>query len=128
MRDEAPEDVYWTARAFGLEGTATFDLAGSEFEWYGFLLDLACALAEWRSEDRRTFLFLPAEQAGPVQIERVGAWDAYRIGSWQAGLLHEESIELVDGWLARLGAEVLSTEPRLGDVPGFEWIRRASAN
>ena len=41
-----PDDLYWTLRAFGLEGQVRLTWGEQELVWGGFLLDLACALAK----------------------------------------------------------------------------------
>ena len=119
-----PDDLYWTLRAFGLEGQVRLTWGDQELVWGGFLLDLACALAEWSEVPNQALRFFPVEQSNPVRIEKIDQSVRFRSGVYDMSVQSAAAIEAVSGFL-RLIARDLSTQvDRIESIPGFEWVKR----
>jgi hypothetical protein len=125
QRDAAQwkEDLYGTLRTFGLEGGLTIRSEDQELRWGGFLLDLACLLADWMKDERpRRTTLRPIEQSNNVEIDARVEPATITSGPF---VLHVPVGELrlaVEGFLRDLSLDAAVREPRLAGVPGFEWV------
>lgn len=124
---EAPNDWYWSIRAFALEGRFELSLdPPSRLIWGGPLMDLACALQEWVETDG-DLRFVPAEQAASVTTRQNGAGvDFYVDGQFVGVGSHAQVKAFVEAFLAEFAEDVCRHEPRTASVVGLEWLAARS--
>lgn len=117
------EDLYGTLRTFGLEGGLVIRWEDQELRWGGFLLDLACALADWvKDETPRRSILKPIEQANNVEIDSRDEPATVTSGPFVLQVPIGELRRAIESFLRDLSHDVTAREPRLAGVPGFEWM------
>jgi hypothetical protein len=123
------EDRYWTLRVFGLEGSVSIPVSAGEVRWGGYLLDLACGMADWLQDPVRVHTIHPVEQSNDVSL-RPSNGSLFITSGGQSG--HEElnaAVAMLDDWLVQLSSELAAKAPDVLSVPGFEWAtKRALAS
>lgn len=119
-------DLYWTLRAFGLEGGLEIRYGNQEVRWGGFLLDVACGLSAWLDVDGpRVTTIRPVEQANDVVIDTRVEPAIVRSGQFELRVPRIALRSAVEGFLQDLAAEAARQEPRLARVAGFSWTASA---
>lgn len=121
-----PSNAYWPLRTFGLEGRVIFTLDKTDLVWGGFLLDLACALAQWIANPGQAQKFTPIEQSNDIDFSPIGPLTRFRCGDFHGTLRTTVAVEMVSGFLSRIASDLAAKAPALLDVSGFDWVREYS--
>ena len=119
-----PDDLYWTLRAFGLEGQVRLTWGEQELVWGGFLLDLACALAKWSEDPKQALRFSPVEQSNDVRVENIDQSIRFRSGVYDVSVQSAVAIDAVSGFLGLIAKDLGTHVDRIQSIPGFEWVKR----
>jgi hypothetical protein len=117
----AAADQYWTLRAYGLEGTVQIPTDQGDVRWGGFILDLACGLAEWAADPKQSRKISPAEQSNDVIVGVFGNRVRIVSGGQTGELDQSAAVTMIDGWLTAIAKDLETNAPRVLEVAGFEW-------